>query len=111
MAIGLSVDFTCHVAHAFMHTSGEAVERVGIALATMGRAVFKGGFSTLLGVLVLAFSGSAAFRIFFKLLLGIVVFGLLHGLVVFPAMLRFCGGWFRPTPHLGGHQVVPEEEG
>ena len=58
-------------------------------------------------VLVLAFSSSAAFRIFFKLLLGIVVFGLLHGLVVFPAILRFVGSFFRPTPSgEGGHPSI-----
>jgi hypothetical protein len=39
-----------------MHSDGDVPARINTALQTMGKSVFKGGFSTLLGVLVLAFS-------------------------------------------------------
>ena len=52
MAIGLSVDFTLHIAHAFMHFEGEVPARIEHALLTMGKSVLSGGVSTLLGVLV-----------------------------------------------------------
>jgi len=39
-----------------MHSDGDVPARINTALQPMGKSVFKGGFSTLLGVLVLAFS-------------------------------------------------------
>ena len=40
-----------------------------------GVSVINGGFSTLLAVVLLAFSQSAGFRVLFKMFFGIVVFG------------------------------------
>ena len=54
---------------------------------------FFSGFSTFLGVIVLAFAKAEVFRIFFRMFFGIVGFGLVHGLCILPVyMSLLCRG-------------------
>ena len=54
VALGLAVDYSAHIAHAFMTISGESRdERVSKTIMAMGPAVFNGGFSTFLALLCL----------------------------------------------------------
>ena len=63
---GLCVDYSVHVAHAFLSNQGSKNERVKKALAEIGPAVFNGGFSTFLAFVLLAGSKSHVFMTFFK---------------------------------------------
>eukprot|EP00088_Acartia_fossae_P046862 TRINITY_DN5073_c0_g1_i2.p1 TRINITY_DN5073_c0_g1~~TRINITY_DN5073_c0_g1_i2.p1 ORF type:complete len:1105 (-),score=246.34 TRINITY_DN5073_c0_g1_i2:820-4134(-) len=100
LAIGLCVDYSVHVGHAYLIAPGNRLEKSISALETIGPAVFNGGFTTLLAVIVMAFSKSSVFLTFFKVFFLTVTFGLFHGLVFLPVVLSLAGP-------LGG----PDEEG
>ena len=92
IAIGLAVDYSAHIAHAFMSsTQGTRVDRAKDALVKIGPAVFHGGFSTFLAFVAVAGSDSYSFKAFFKVLFLVVVFGLFHGLVFLPVLLSVVG--------------------
>lgn len=102
MGIGFSVDYSAHIAHAFVKSTKRTTElRVCEALETMGSSVAMGGISTFIGVMVKAIAVNAIFKIFFKMVVSIVILGLIHGLIVLPVHLElFCGG-----------EVINNEEG
>ena len=67
VALGLSVDYSAHIAHAFMTTPGKTRdERVKKTIIEIGPAVFNGGLSTYLAFAILVFSNSYVFQVFFK---------------------------------------------
>lgn len=47
------------------------------------------GFTTLLGILVLALASSVAFRTLFRFVLGTVLLGIAHGVVLLPVLLTY----------------------
>ena len=67
IALGLSVDYSAHIAHAFMVATGTREERVYHALVDLGPAVLNGGFSTFLAFGMLMTSKSIIFLTFFKI--------------------------------------------
>lgn len=99
MAVGLSVDYCVHIAHAFNDAHHSVAAEAGspssaknsatYALTTMGSAIFKGGFTTILGVLVIAFASSVAFRTFFTMISCTVALGMLHGMALLPVLLAY----------------------
>ena len=110
IALGLAVDYSAHIAHAFMAAEGyewnERMRRVEDqssfflslwlryhslfqGVSDMGPAVFNGGFSTFLAFVLLMTSQSFVFVTFFKIFFLVVSFGLYHGLVFLPVVLRY----------------------
>lgn len=69
-------------------------ERLIRTYGEMGASVFNGGFSTFLGILLLAAAKSNGFRNFFKVLFGTVMFGVLHGLLFAPLVLYELYTWY-----------------
>ncbi|GMH91249.1 hypothetical protein TrVE_jg6783 [Triparma verrucosa] len=94
LSVGFSVDYSAHVAEGYLsaRTKGlKAKEAVQVSVREMGVSVLNGGISTLLAVVILSASKSEGFVVLFKMFLGMVTFGLLHGIVLLPAMLLVSG--------------------
>ena len=91
ISIGLCVDYSAHIAHAFMVAKGSRDNRMKQTLTNIGPAVLNGGISTFLAFVLLSTSKSIIFLTFFKVFFLVVVFGLFHGLLFLPVVLSLLG--------------------
>ena len=95
LGVGFSIDYSAHLADCFATrrtVDGEGrAEAARRTLVTLGESVLHGGCSTLLAVLLLAFSKSTAYQDIFKSFLLIVVFGVVMGFAFLPSALRIAG--------------------
>jgi predicted RND superfamily exporter protein len=89
MCIGFCIDFSTHICHAFVQADGERNVRVSQALDLAGGPIFNGAISTIIGVLMLAFSTSYIFFSFFKVMFLVMVFGLIRVRVMLSLMKVF----------------------
>mmetsp|Transcript_48713 Transcript_48713/g.121665 ORF Transcript_48713/g.121665 Transcript_48713/m.121665 type:complete len:1144 (-) Transcript_48713:178-3609(-) len=91
LAIGLAVDYSAHIAHAFMSATGTHDERVVTAITEMGADVAHGAMSTFLAVVVMSASKSYIFILFFRQFFAICLFGFSHGMIFLPVVLSLIG--------------------
>merc|ERR1712113_525824 len=91
LAVGLCVDYSVHIGLAFMVAKGSRKDKAVEAVASIGPAVFNGGFTTFLAIILCSLSYSHVFLTFFKVFVLTVLFGLFHGLVLFPVILSLIG--------------------
>ena len=91
IGIGLSVDYSAHIAHAFIISRGTRKERAMNSFVAIGPAILHGGITTFLALIFLAFSESHTFVTIFKIVSMTVAFGLFHGLFFLPVMLILFG--------------------
>ena len=64
LAVGLAVDYSVHVAHAFLLAPGkDRNERVKVATLEMGVPVLHGAMSTFCAVVLLSAAGSYIFQV------------------------------------------------
>merc|ERR1711865_1013667 len=92
ISVGLAVDYSAHIAHMFVESTGTGPQRAVAALERIGPSVFNAVASTLLAVIIIGFSESYVFRVFFKALFLTVLLGGAHGLIFLPTMLSIFGG-------------------
>ncbi|NXQ59547.1 PTC1 protein, partial [Anthoscopus minutus] len=106
-SVGIGVEFTVHVALAFLTAIGDRNHRAVLALEHMFAPVLDGAVSTLLGVLMLAGSEfDFIVRYFFAVLAILTILGVLNGLVLLPVLLSFFG----PYPEVStanGQDILP----
>ncbi|CAM9341129.1 unnamed protein product, partial [Heterosigma akashiwo] len=91
IAVGLSVDYSAHVCHAFLHARGSRDARARTALRRMGSAVFHGGASSFAAVLVGLGATHYVFKVFTRMTMLIVGLGLWFGVAVLPVLLALAG--------------------
>uniref|UniRef100_A0A3Q3R0V2 SSD domain-containing protein n=1 Tax=Monopterus albus TaxID=43700 RepID=A0A3Q3R0V2_MONAL len=105
-SVGIGVEFTVHVALAFLTAIGDRHKRAVLALEHMFAPVLDGAFSTLLGVLMLAGSEfDFIVRYFFAVLAILTVLGVLNGLVLLPVLLSYFGPYPEVSPVDGRSQL------
>ncbi|XP_029365638.1 protein patched homolog 1 isoform X2 [Echeneis naucrates] len=106
-SVGIGVEFTVHVALAFLTAIGDRHKRALLALEHMFAPVLDGAFSTLLGVLMLAGSEfDFIVRYFFAVLAILTVLGVLNGLVLLPVLLSYFGPYPEVSP-VDGRSRLP----
>ncbi|XP_048383214.1 protein patched homolog 1 isoform X1 [Stegostoma tigrinum] len=106
-SVGIGVEFTVHVALAFLTAIGDKNRRAVLALEHMFAPVLDGAVSTLLGVLMLAGSEfDFIVRYFFAVLAILTVLGVLNGLVLLPVLLS-CFGPYPEVSPLDGRTRLP----
>ncbi|KAM3938749.1 protein patched homolog 1 isoform 3-T3 [Leptodactylus fuscus] len=105
-SVGIGVEFTVHVALAFLTAIGDKNRRAVLALEHMFAPVLDGAVSTLLGVLMLAGSEfDFIVRYFFAVLAILTLLGVLNGLVLLPVLLSFFGPYPEVSPANGGDRL------
>ena len=95
----MCVDYSAHICHTFLTIGGTRKERAAGTLVNIGPAVLNGGVSTFIAFILLVSGDSHVFSSFFKIFFLVVVFGLFHGLVLLPVVLRLVGPEAYTTSH------------
>ncbi|XP_074923320.1 protein patched homolog 1 isoform X3 [Chelonoidis abingdonii] len=105
-SVGIGVEFTVHVALAFLTAIGDKNRRAVLALEHMFAPVLDGAVSTLLGVVMLAGSEfDFIVRYFFAVLAILTILGVLNGLVLLPVLLSFFGPYPEVSPANGRNRL------
>ncbi|XP_050185401.1 LOW QUALITY PROTEIN: protein patched homolog 1-like [Myiozetetes cayanensis] len=98
-SVGIGVEFTVHIALAFLTAVGDKNRRAVLALEHMFAPVLDGAVSTLFGVLMLAGSEfDFIVRYFFAVLTILTILGVLNGLVLLPVLLSLFGPYPEVSP-------------
>ncbi|KAI6242942.1 Protein patched-like protein 1 [Aphelenchoides fujianensis] len=103
-AVGIGVEFTAHVVLAFLTSLGTRDERMVSCMEHMFVPVIHGGLSTLLGIVMLAFSEFEFIVVyFFVVMSALVIIGMINGLALLPVLLSLAGPPCEITPVGGGN--------
>lgn len=92
MAVGVGADFTIHILVGFVTSIGGRNRRTQMALELMMAPVVHGAISTLLSIIMLAFSDfDFIVQYFFYVLSALVLLGMVNGLFFLPILLSIVG--------------------
>ena len=115
MSVGIAVDFSAHVTHAFVETDGASLtggQRAAKAVTKMGRSLTTSALTTFLSVLMLSTVTVPSNRMFFTMMTGVVIFGLLFGMMLLPTVLSFINpSYVKPLPIPDATPMAPLSPG
>ncbi|KAG5322403.1 PTC protein, partial [Pseudoatta argentina] len=101
VSVGIAVHFTVHICLSFVTSVGSRNRRMRLALEHMFAPVVHSAFTTLLAVVMLAFSEfNFIVNYFFLVLLSVIGISLVNGIFFFPILLSLIG----PKP-----EVIPND--
>ncbi|XP_074991914.1 protein patched homolog 1-like [Calonectris borealis] len=111
-SVGIGVEFTVHIALAFLTAVGDKNRRAVLALEHMFAPVLDGAVSTLFGVLMLVGSEfDFIVRYFFAVLAILTILGVLNGLVLLPVLLSLFGPYPEVSLASGRNRLpIPSSE-
>ncbi|UYV69147.1 daf-6 [Cordylochernes scorpioides] len=88
LLVGLSVDNTAHILHAFMSSKESCPDkRMRDALGRVGLPIIQGCLSSVVGMIALSFLPAYAYQVLSKTGLMLLVFSLANSLAVIPVLL------------------------
>ncbi|UYV69072.1 daf-6 [Cordylochernes scorpioides] len=86
--IGLSVDSTAHILHAFMSSKKSNLDdRMRDALGKVGMPIVQGFLSSAVGMAALSFLPSYAYLVLYKTGMMLLIFSLVNSLTIIPVLL------------------------
>lgn len=97
---------SAHISYAYVKSSGNSSQRTIAALETLGWPVFLGAFTTIIGILTLAFVDAYIVQIFFKTIFLVIAFSLCHGLLFLPVLLTI----LLPNAKVSKKKIKPKSE-
>jgi len=91
-SVGIAVEFTSYVTHAFLVAKGDRNQRMCYAVEEMMAPMFNGAISTFLAVLVLVGAKFPFFRIYYFAMYSMMVaLALINGMFCLPILLSWLG--------------------
>lgn len=86
------MEFTAHVVLAFLTSLGTRNDRMASCIDRVFVPVIHGAFSTLLGIIMLAFSEfEFVVKYFFVVMSALIFIGIINGLALLPVLLSLIG--------------------
>ncbi|VDK82911.1 unnamed protein product [Litomosoides sigmodontis] len=107
-AVGIGVEFTAHVVLAFLTSLGTRNDRMALCIDRVFVPVIHGAFSTLLGIIMLAFSEfEFVVKYFFVVMSALIFIGIINSLVLLPVLLSLIGPPCEVEPLDGSYRLPP----
>jgi len=111
ICVGLAVDYSAHIAHAFGDATGNSEDKALEALSRIGPSVLHALLSTVVAMSVLAFTETYVVRVFFKTLLLVTLIAGAQGLFLLPVLLAMFGNSDPEKAHSTTSPRAPVDEG